>query len=241
MEAVNQKYSTLLKAFGVDVRFVALNDPACPAQEVREDESGFTVHINTARILPELGYESYAAYNARTILLPRLVLETDRLILRRFRDEDAEDCFPFLSDEKGMYLDCCKAFSVMDDAYYERTKLFAERDGQYLITLKNTGEVIGTVNVFEDTSRAVDAMEIGYSISPGHQRKGYAFEALSVLLKLLREDLLLDMVTAGTLEENIPSARLLEKLGFRKEGLRRKAVWHEGLNRPADLQYYYLD
>lgn len=241
METVNQKYSTLLKAFGIDARFVVVNDTALPAQEVQEDETGFTVRINAAKFLPELEYESYAAYNARKLLLPRLVLETQRLILRRFRDGDAEACFPFLSDENGMYLDCCKAFSVMDDAYYKRTSLFAERESQYLITLKDSGEVIGTVNVFDDNNRAVDAMEIGYSISPAHQRKGYAFESLSALLKLLREDLLLDMVTAGTLEENIPSARLLEKLGFQKEGLRRKAVWHEGLNRPVDLQYYYLD
>ena len=49
------------------------------------------------------------------------------------------------------------------------------------------------------------------------------------------------MVVAGVLPENIPSIKLLEKLGFCKEGIRHKALWHEGLDKPVDLVYYYLD
>ena len=52
---------------------------------------------------------------------------------------------------------------------------------------------------------------------------------------------MLDMVTAGILPENTASHGLLEKLGFRSEGIRHKAVWHEGLDKPVDLQYYYRD
>ena len=110
-----------------------------------------------------------------------------------------------------------------------------------MVTLKENGEVIGTVNVFADDSRVVDAMEIGYSIAHAHQRKGYAFEALSALLDLLQNELYLEMVTAGALPENVASEKLLMKLGFCKEGLRHKAVWHEGLNKPVDLIYYYRD
>ena len=110
-----------------------------------------------------------------------------------------------------------------------------------MVTLKENGEVIGTVNVFADDSRAVDTMEIGYSIAHAHQRKGYAYEALSALIDLLQKDLCLDMITAGILPENIASEKLLSKLGFQKEGMRHKAVWHEGLNKPVDLLYYYRD
>ena len=55
------------------------------------------------------------------------------------------------------------------------------------------------------------------------------------------EEVMLDMVTAGILPENTASHGLLEKLGFRSEGIRHKAVWHEGLDKPVDLQYYYRD
>ena len=95
--------------------------------------------------------------------------------------------------------------------------------------------------LFSDESRAVDAMEIGYSIAKKHQRKGYGFEALSAVLDLLQKQLGLEMVTAGILPENSVSQQLLTKLGFQREGLRHKAVWHEGLDRPVDLIYFYRD
>ena len=52
---------------------------------------------------------------------------------------------------------------------------------------------------------------------------------------------MLDMVSAGVFRENTASHGILVKLGFRSEGIRHKAVWHEGLNKPVDLQYYYRD
>lgn len=217
-----------------------VHDADAPKFEIRE-ETGLTVLLlNTARI-PAEDYETHAAYHTGRILLPRLVLETERLILRRYRPEDATQCLGFLSNEQDAYMDCCKSFTTMDEAYYTRVSLFAQRETQYMVTLKDSGEVIGTVNVFPDDSRAVDAMEIGYSIAHKHQRKSYAFEALSALLDLLQGELRLELVTAGVLPENIVSERLLTKLGFCKEGLCRKAVWHEGLNRPVDLIYYYRD
>lgn len=101
--------------------------------------------------------------------------------------------------------------------------------------------MIGTLNVFEDDSRAVESKEIGYAISPAHQRRGYAFEAIGAMVRLLQQNLMLDMVVAGVLPENTPSIRLLEKLGFSCEGMRHKALWHEGYDCPVDLLYYYKD
>lgn len=241
MDAIHQKYISLLKQFGIQLLIETIDDPAAPPQEIQETSSGFLLKLNPRRFLPDLSYESYVAYNARDILLPNLVLETDRLVIRRVSLEDAEGCFPFLADSEGMYLDCCKAFTSMDEEYYDRIQLFAQRVSQYVITLKDSEQIIGTVNVFEDNTRAVDAMEIGYAVSPAYQRKGYAFEALSALIDLLQNQLQLEMLTAGTLEENHASIQLLQKLGFTKEGIRHKAIWHEALNRPVDLLYFYLD
>ena len=61
------------------------------------------------------------------------------------------------------------------------------------------------------------------------------------MLDLLQKQLGLEMVTAGILPENSASEQLLTKLGFQREGLRHKAVWHEGLDRPVDLIYFYRD
>ena len=221
---------------GAPLRIKAIHDPEAPRQELVDG----VLRLNSTR-MPEDNYEKYACYYVLEYLMPRLRLETPRLILRRFRMEDAADCFAFLSDAEGAYMDCCQPFTEMDEAYLERIQLFVDRPGQYAMVLKSTGKVIGTVNVFEDNSRAVDAMEIGYAVSPEFQRQGYAYEALHELLHLFQRELMLDIVTAGILPENTASIRLLEKLGFQAEGMRHKAVWHEGLDKPVDLQYYYRD
>ena len=241
IQSIDRRYQALLARFHINLRIICTDNPEAPRQQFTEDADGFTLSLNPAKFIPGLSYESYVAYNARTILLPRLVLETEHLLLRRFRMEDAVDCFAFLSDEQSAYMDCCKAFTAMDEEYAKRMALFDEREGQYMIVLKETGNVIGTVNVFEDTSRAVEAMEIGYSVAPAYKRRGYAYEALSALVTLLQKELGLELITAGTLPENTSSIGLLNKLGFRPEGIRRKAVWHEGIDAPVDLQYFYLD
>ena len=237
---INKRLESLCSRNSVSLKVLTTDDPDAPSVQTGKENEVHTVTLNTAKI-PVEEYNAYAGYHVGTILLPKLVLETERLILRRYREEDAEACFAFLSNERDAYMDCCRAFATMDEELCERVKLFGQRETQYMVTLKGSGEVIGTVNVFADDTRAVDAKEIGYSIAPAHQRKGYAFEALYALLDLMQKELCLEMVTAGILPENIASEKLLSKLGFHKEGLRHKAVWHEGLDKPVDLVYYYRD
>lgn len=236
----NTELTRLCSKLSVPVRIDTISNADAPRCQTVEEDDALTITLNTAKI-PVGEYETYAAYHVRKVLLPSLKLETDRLLLRRYQPGDAEQCFAFLSDERDAYMDCCKAFSVMDAEFRELVDLFSKRESQYMVTLKESGKVIGTINVFADDSRAVDAMEIGYSIARAHQRKGYAFEALSSLLALLQNELYLEMITAGILPENTASEMLLLKLGFQKEGIRHKATWHEGLDKPVDLIYFYRD
>lgn len=237
---IHDRYITLCKEHGITLTVSNTDAVEAPAYELSTDHFLYRIVLNDSKIDTSM-YESFLAYAVSKLLLPRLALKTDRLLIRRFCMDDANACFPFMSDVQGMYLDGCKPFSSMDEAFWERMKLFAKREGQYVIVLKNTDEVIGTINVFDDDSRAVSAKEIGYAIHPDHRRKGYAHEAISAISDLLRKHLLFDMVIAGVLQENTPSIKLLEKLGFRCEGIRHKALWHEVLDKPVDLIYYYID
>lgn len=239
-ELINSRYIELCKKYDIAIVISNIECKDAPKYEVSNSEGVHTIVLNNAKIQNSM-YDALLAYVISSILLPRLAIETERLVIRRFCMDDATDCFSFLSDERGMHLDGCTPFTAMDDEYWERMKLFEQRDGQYVVVLKSTNKVIGTINVFADDTRAVDCKEIGYAISPAHQRNGYAFEAISAILNLLQKDLLLDMVVAGVLSENIPSIKLLEKLGFSREGIRHKALWHEGLDKPVDLMYYYID
>lgn len=239
-EKTNAQLEALAAAFGVPLTVRTVADPNSGKNQAVQENGRHVITLNTAKIPPS-EYEIHAGYHARKLLLPHLRLETERLLLRRFQAADARQCFAFLSNEQDAYMDCSKAFTEMDEEYQELMALFRLWDTQYMVTLKETGEVIGTVHASVDNSRAVETMEVGYSIAHAHQRRGYAFEALSALLDLLQNGLYLEMVTAGILPENTPSEKLLLKLGFHKEGLRHKATWHEGLNKPVDLIYYYRD
>ena len=239
-EQINNRYIELCKNYDIGIAVSNIRSETAPKYEISTNNDIYTIILNDHKIDHSM-YDALLAYVVSGILLPRLIIKTERLIIRRFCMADSMNCFSFMSDDKGMHLDGCKPFHTMDDEYWERMKLFEQRAGQYVIVLKSTNEVIGTINVFDDNSRAVESKEIGYAISPKHQRNGYAFEAISSILNLLQKDLLLDMVVAGVLPENTPSIKLLEKLGFSREGIRHKALWHEALDKPVDLQYYYID
>lgn len=238
---VNQHYCTLLESYGIKVNILTVDDPKSPSQEVVQEGNQFTIRLNPSKFIPDLSYESYVAYNARKILLPRLVLETPRLVLRRFRNEDAVSCFEFLSDRTSCYDDGgYEPFAEMNDSYYQLMEEFATGEGRYMIALKETDEAIGTIHIWEDNSRAVDAMEMGYCINPSQRRKGYAFEAASALIHLLQDELKLELLLGGAFANNTASLFLLKKLGFRQEGIVRKAIWHVEKG-PVDLIHFYRE
>lgn len=239
-QRLHNRYIELCKEHGISVLVTNNNVADAPRYELNTNNGVHNIVLNDSKIDVSM-YESFLAYAVSLVMLPKLILKTERLVIRRFSIDDAAACFAFMSDAQGMYLDGCKSFDTMDEDYWERMKLFEERDGQYVIVLKSTNEVIGTLNVSTDDSRAVSSKEIGYAISPKHQRNGYAYEAISAIINLLLKELLFDMVVAGVLPENTPSIKLLEKLGFSNEGIRHKALWHETLDKPVDLMYYYID
>lgn len=239
-DRINDHFAELCLRYHVPVTIRTTTDSAAPEFHISEENDPSVITMNTDKI-PLEEYPVYIGYAVRKVLLPRLQLETDRLLLRRFTPEDFEGCFSFLSNARDAYMDGRISYSDMNEEYHELIMLFCERESQYAITLKESSEIIGTVNVFADNSRAVDAMEIGYSIAHTHQRKGYAFEAVSNLLELLQRELYLELVTAGILPENTASEKLLLKLGFHQEGLRHKSLWHEALGKPVDMIYFYRD
>jgi RimJ/RimL family protein N-acetyltransferase len=86
--------------------------------------------------------------------------------------------------------------------------------GIWLVILRNEKRVIGDVG-FKGKPDTDGNVEIGYSILPAYRRRGYAYEAVKALLKyaLLRHDI--KVVKADCKKDNIPSIKILEKLGMR--------------------------
>ena len=239
MERIHRELEALCRRYQVDLKI--RTDETIERKFAADEGPGKIILKMNPRNIEFPDYRETAGYAIGKLLLPRLRLETDRLVLRRFKAEDADDCFELLSDPVSTYMNCCEPFTEKNAEFEQRMQFFADQQTRYMVEYRENGKVIGTISLQEDDSRAVTAMEIGYGIHPAYQRRGIAFEALSALLALLQDGLGLSLVIAETLPENTASMGLLRKLGFQQEGLRHKAVWHDVLDRPVDMLSFYRD
>jgi RimJ/RimL family protein N-acetyltransferase len=77
--------------------------------------------------------------------------------------------------------------------------------------------------------------EIGWCLSPDHQGNGYVTEATTELVRLCFDDLGVRRVVANAFADNVPSVRVMERLGmvcegrFRSESLHRDRGWVDGI------------
>lgn len=146
-------------------------------------------------------------------------IETQRLLLRPFAEEDYDDLYEFLSQRRE------DAFEAYPGITYENGREHLcyrlGSDAFYAMALKATGKVIGNVYC---GSRDFSAREVGFIVNKDYQRRGFALEAVTaVLAKCFSSDV--HRVYAECDPRNECSRALLEKLGFRREALLRQNVW----------------
>lgn len=148
-------------------------------------------------------------------------LLTKRLIVRRFQKSDLEPLLAYRNDpEVSRFQGWGASFSSEQASTFiaEMSTREAGQTGwtQLAVLSRATGIMIGDValNVLEFEPRT--AM-IGYTLARDAWGQGYAFEAVTGLLKYCFEDLGLHRIRANCDARNQASWRLLEKLGFRRE------------------------
>lgn len=166
-------------------------------------------------------------------------IETERTLLRYFREEDLFDLHEILSDEETM--------RSMEAPYsLEKTKEFLEnfcirRQAALACQLKETGKVIGYI-LFKSQGQARDegndVYEMGWMIHRSFWRQGYAYECLRALFNYAFEDLAAHKLWAETTDE-IKSIALMKKLGMIEEGIQRAHV-RDVQGEFTDLHYYGL-
>jgi RimJ/RimL family protein N-acetyltransferase len=106
-----------------------------------------------------------------------------------------------------------------------------------MITLKADGQVIGMI----DARIHSPEVEIGYGLARAHWGKGYMREAVRTVIDWAFEQPSIYRVCATTDLENIPSQRVLEKVGMRREGLLRKYIIHPNISDiPRDSYIYAI-
>ena len=154
------------------------------------------------------------------------VLRTPRLILRRHRAADADAVRAAVSRfEVSRY-----TMSIphpyppgAEHAFIERTaRAFVEGGWQaYAIELAATSQVIGAIGIRAETHYAAVA-EVGYHIAVEHWGRGYASEALEALIDHAFTSMPLQKLHARWYTVNGASGRVLEKAGFKPEGVLRQ-------------------
>lgn len=151
-----------------------------------------------------------------------MYLQTPRLILRNFIDDDLESFLAYRNDPavakyQGWGIPYPREMAEKFIASMKEKAAPKQGDWlQFAVALKDTTELIGDLGCFvkrEDVRQAV----IGFTISSSNWRKGYAVEVIPCLLDYLFNDLDMHRVTADCDVENAASYRTLEKLGFRRE------------------------
>ncbi|WBQ06678.1 GNAT family N-acetyltransferase [Kribbella sp. CA-293567] len=157
------------------------------------------------------------------------MIATERLVLRRFRPGDAEAFAAYRSiPEVARYQSWDAPFSLKQ----ARTTVAAFTTGdpaqpgwfQYAIDLD--GQLVGDLGL--NTCDNLRQAELGYTLAPAYQGRGYATEAVNGLLEHLFTERGLHRVSAECDARNLSSVRLLERVGFRQEGFRPENSWFKG-------------
>lgn len=155
-------------------------------------------------------------------LEPTYPLETERLFLRPFVAEDLDALFAIHSrEELTTYLYWnARTRDEVRDVLEKKTKSRAiSAPGDVLAlaaSLKTTNELVGDC-ILQWIDNEHRQGEIGFIFHPEHHGLGYATEAARVLVRLAFEELKLHRVVGRLEARNRPSARVLEKLGMRRE------------------------
>ncbi|MBM6617910.1 GNAT family N-acetyltransferase [Bacillus suaedaesalsae] len=152
------------------------------------------------------------------------VIETSRLILRQVTPADAKDMFAYLSDKdvvKHMGLEPAQTEEEVLDEIRWYKSIHEEGTGiRWGITLKDSGRVIGSCGFLNMKSKHYRA-EVGYELNKDYWGKGIAKEALEAVVKYGFKHFQLERIEALIEPDNVPSIKLVEKLGFTREGLLR--------------------
>ncbi|MFL9840951.1 GNAT family N-acetyltransferase [Sphingomonas sp. ST-64] len=149
------------------------------------------------------------------------ILETARLRLRGIGPDDASAMFPVLSDDALMtWWSSAAHRDVAETRAYLTYTPDPEAMRSWAITLCDGSPAIGWVTVIR---RRPGVNEIGYILARDHWGSGIASEAVARVLDLLFRDEGQRRVFADIDPDNSASCSLVERLGFRREGLLRGA------------------
>jgi ribosomal-protein-alanine N-acetyltransferase len=104
----------------------------------------------------------------------------------------------------------------------QRERLTAPPTDGYRFAILDDGAMVGIINLSNIVRGALHSGNVGYFVDRSRNGRGLATEAVGAIVALAFGEAGLHRVEAGTLVDNIPSQRVLEKNGFERIGLARR-------------------
>ena len=157
-----------------------------------------------------------------------IIAETERLILRRYKKEDVQDLFEYLSDKEVVKYEPYKQQTF--DETKENLEWRISTDEMVAVELKKLHKMIGNVYMGK---RDFEALEIGYVFNRNYWGYGYAAESCKALIQQAFSNGV-HRIYAECDPNNKSSWKLLEALGFQREAYFRKNVyfWKDETGKP---------
>lgn len=151
-----------------------------------------------------------------------LLLGTERLVVRNFREADGSALFSYLSLPETYLFEPGNPVTREEADRLARER--SEGEDFFAVTLKG-GEMIGHLYFHRVEPSDFRGWELGYIFNPAYQGNGYCTEAARALVGYAFANLGTHRVSAYCDPRNEPSWRVLEKLGMRREGHFRKKAY----------------
>ena len=148
-------------------------------------------------------------------------LETERLRLRYYTAADAPFIYELMNSTGWLnYIGDRNIRSIADAETYIKEKYLPSYKlngyGAYIVVLKETGIAVGSCGLYKREN--LEHPDIGFAFLTEYLGKGYGFEASQGVMEHAREKLGINTFLGITLPTNIPSIKLLQKLGLKKQG-----------------------
>ena len=141
-------------------------------------------------------------------------LTTERLKIRKFRKNDYNDLFEYLSD-----IDTYKYEPGEPITLEEAKKLCMEREnGDTFFAIELDYKIIGHIYLGQIEPKKMNTWEIGFIFNKKFHKKGYAAESIKTLIEYGFRHFKIHKIIAHCNPENISSWKLLERIKMIREG-----------------------
>ena len=180
-----------------------------------------------------------------------LPIESERLLLDRFRKSDKDDHFGILDSREYQLYNCSYYEPSTEEEKNEMfrfllTQNYEEKKIRFVIAirLKDSDVFIGHMGLKNGKLEKDGSVELYFGLSKEYWNKGYGTEALKATISFCFDKIGIHRIFAGCDIDNLASARIMEKTGMIKESRWRKdrfryGQWKDGLGFSILKEDYY--